>query len=140
MGDPWLSIVMPVWNGERYVGEALQSVREQGGDGYELIAVDDGSTDGSPGILRSWERLLPLRRPGRIALVHRRLGPLAPACRPGPYPVPAVGFRRLPRPCRLADGGAKRRRRTAASTGDRPRPTPGKCGPGSMAGGALLRR
>jgi glycosyltransferase involved in cell wall biosynthesis len=61
MGDPWLSIVMPVWNGERYVGEALQSVREQGGDGYELIAVDDGSTDGSPGILRSWERLLPLR-------------------------------------------------------------------------------
>jgi glycosyltransferase involved in cell wall biosynthesis len=59
--DPWLSIVMPVWNGERYLAEALQSLRQQGGDGYEVIAVDDGSTDGSPEILRSWEGRLPLR-------------------------------------------------------------------------------
>src|SRR5207248_6865443 len=59
--DPWLSFVMPVWNGERYLGEALRSVQQQGGDGYEVIAVDDGSTDGSAEILRSWERLLPLR-------------------------------------------------------------------------------
>jgi glycosyltransferase involved in cell wall biosynthesis len=61
MTDPWLSIVMPVWNGERYLTEALQSVREQGGFGYEVIAVDDGSTDASPRILRSWADLLPLR-------------------------------------------------------------------------------
>jgi glycosyltransferase involved in cell wall biosynthesis len=63
--DPWLSIVMPVWNGERYLAEALRSVREQGTEGYEVIAVDDGSSDRSPEILRAWERLLPLRRTAR---------------------------------------------------------------------------
>src|SRR6202022_2289715 len=46
--EPWLSIVMPVWNGERYLPEALESVRREGTDGYEVIAVDDGSSDGSP--------------------------------------------------------------------------------------------
>ena len=61
MADPWLSIVMPVWNGERYLTEALQSIRQQGGSGFEVIAVDDGSTDSSPRILHSWEDLLPLR-------------------------------------------------------------------------------
>jgi glycosyltransferase involved in cell wall biosynthesis len=61
MGNPWLSIVMPVWNGERYLAEALQSIRQQGGGGYEVIAVDDGSSDATPAILRSWEGLLPLR-------------------------------------------------------------------------------
>jgi GT2 family glycosyltransferase len=61
MSDPWLSIVMPVWNGERYLTEALQSIRQQGGSGYEVVAVDDASTDSSPRILRSWESLLPLR-------------------------------------------------------------------------------
>lgn len=63
--EPWLSIVMPVWNGERYLPEALESVRREGTDGYEVIAVDDGSSDGSPEILRAWERLLPLRRIAR---------------------------------------------------------------------------
>src|SRR6267142_3224544 len=63
--EPWLSIVMPVWNGERYLADALESVRREGTEGYEVIAVDDGSSDGSPEILRAWERLLPLRRIAR---------------------------------------------------------------------------
>jgi len=63
--EPWLSIVMPVWNGERYLADALESVRREGTEGYEVIAVDDGSSDRSPEILRAWERLLPLRRIAR---------------------------------------------------------------------------
>jgi glycosyltransferase involved in cell wall biosynthesis len=60
--DPWLSIVMPVWNGERYLADAMRSIRQEGTAGYEVIVVDDGSTDGTPEILRSWEAILPLRR------------------------------------------------------------------------------
>jgi len=56
---------MPVWNGERYLPEALQTIREEGTEGYEVIAVDDGSSDGSPEILRHWERRLPLRQVAR---------------------------------------------------------------------------
>ncbi|MGZ6125106.1 MAG: glycosyltransferase [Myxococcales bacterium] len=58
---PWLSIVMPAWNGERYLAAALQSVRQEGTLGYEIVAVDDGSTDRTPEILRSWARTVPLR-------------------------------------------------------------------------------
>ena len=58
-GRPWLSIVMPAWNGERYLQAALESVRREGVEGYEILAVDDGSTDRTPEILRSWAALVP---------------------------------------------------------------------------------
>ena len=60
--SPWLSVIMPVHNGERYLAEALRSIHGEGIDGYEVIAVDDGSSDTSPRILSEWERILPLRR------------------------------------------------------------------------------
>jgi glycosyltransferase involved in cell wall biosynthesis len=58
---PWLSVVMPAWNGERYLEAALQSVHAEGTRGYEIVAVDDGSTDRTPHILRAWAERLPLR-------------------------------------------------------------------------------
>jgi glycosyltransferase involved in cell wall biosynthesis len=58
---PWLSIVMPACNGERYLDAALQSVHDEGTRGYEIVAVDDGSKDRTPRILRSWAERLPLR-------------------------------------------------------------------------------
>lgn len=39
------SIVMPVYNNERYFPLAVQSIEKQGYDNYELIIIDDGSTD-----------------------------------------------------------------------------------------------
>ena len=45
-GDgPLISIVMPVFNGELYIGEALDSVFAQTYQHFEVIVVDDGSTD-----------------------------------------------------------------------------------------------
>jgi glycosyltransferase involved in cell wall biosynthesis len=63
--EPWLSVIMPVHDGERYLPQALGSIRAEGTDGYEVIAVDDGSSDASPRILSEWERILPLRRLSR---------------------------------------------------------------------------
>ena len=63
--SPWLSVIIPVRNGERYLAEALRSIWSEGTDGYEVIAVDDGSSDSTPELLAEWERLLPLRRLSR---------------------------------------------------------------------------
>jgi GT2 family glycosyltransferase len=65
---PLLSVVMPTYNGERYITAALESVREQQDDGVEVVVVDDGSTDRTLDIVRDFAGVLPLRLilPGRV--------------------------------------------------------------------------
>lgn len=46
-----ISIIMPVFNSEEYLREAIQSIQDQTMSDIELICVDDGSTDGSLDIL-----------------------------------------------------------------------------------------
>ena len=48
-----VSIVTPFLNSEAHLAEAIASVRSQTVPGWELLLVDDGSTDGSPVIARS---------------------------------------------------------------------------------------
>jgi len=54
---PSVSVVMPTYNSERFVREAIESVKQQSMDDWELLIVDDASTDGTPGILRALEAL-----------------------------------------------------------------------------------
>ncbi len=51
-----VSVVLPVFNGERYLGAALESVLQQSWHDLELIVVDDGSTDHSGEIARDFAR------------------------------------------------------------------------------------
>ena len=44
---PSVSIIMPLYNAESYVSEAIESVRSQTFEDWELIVVDDCSTDSS---------------------------------------------------------------------------------------------
>ena len=52
--SPDISIVMPVYNAERYLVRSIESVRKQTGWNWELICVDDGSVDGSARILDAY--------------------------------------------------------------------------------------
>ena len=49
-----VSCVVPVFNGERYLGEALESILAQSYEPIEIIVVDDGSIDGTPTVARSF--------------------------------------------------------------------------------------
>ena len=51
---PLVSIVIPVYNGERFLRESLESVFAQTFQDYEVLCVDDGSTDGSPALLKEY--------------------------------------------------------------------------------------
>ncbi len=51
---PVVSVVMTVYNGARFLAEAVESVLGQTMRDLELIVVDDGSTDSSPSILRGF--------------------------------------------------------------------------------------
>src|SRR3569623_1221115 len=46
---PGVSVLMAAYNSAAYIGEAIESVINQTIDDFELIVVDDGSTDHSPG-------------------------------------------------------------------------------------------
>jgi glycosyltransferase involved in cell wall biosynthesis len=79
MPVPWLSVIMPVYNGEDYLPRALESIATQQDRELEVLALDDGSTDRSLEILNSWASRLPLRveRPDRcgnwVAVTNRGL-------------------------------------------------------------------
>lgn len=61
MGGPRVSVIMPVLDAERHLAEAVESVRAQTFDGWELLIVDDGSGDGSPAIAAGYAALDPRR-------------------------------------------------------------------------------
>jgi hypothetical protein len=63
---PRVSVVLPVFNAEAFLGEAVESVLAQSLEDFELIAIDDGSTDASRGILESFAA-----RNGRVRLFAR---------------------------------------------------------------------
>jgi len=49
-----VSVMMPAYNGERFIGEAIESLRAQTYREWELIVVNDGSTDGTARIARAF--------------------------------------------------------------------------------------
>jgi glycosyltransferase involved in cell wall biosynthesis len=48
---PLISCVVSVFNGERYLGEALESIVKTELQSLEIIVVDDGSTDGTAAVM-----------------------------------------------------------------------------------------
>jgi GT2 family glycosyltransferase len=63
--QPWLSVIMPTYNGGATLGEALESIARQADPRVEVIAVDDGSSDGTLKLLDSYAGRLGLRLEAR---------------------------------------------------------------------------
>jgi glycosyltransferase involved in cell wall biosynthesis len=68
---PLVSVVLGTFNGERYLEEQLRSVLEQTYKQLEILAIDDGSSDGTVRILREFAALDPRIR---VVINERNLG------------------------------------------------------------------
>jgi glycosyltransferase involved in cell wall biosynthesis len=55
VNNPKISVIMSVYNGERYLREAIESILGQTFTDFEFIIVNDASTDSSPEIMRSYD-------------------------------------------------------------------------------------
>jgi glycosyltransferase involved in cell wall biosynthesis len=63
---PAISVVMSVYNGEKYAPEAVESILAQTFRDFELIVIDDGSTDGTKALLEGFAQ-----RDTRVRLISR---------------------------------------------------------------------
>lgn len=71
-----VSIVVPVYNAERFIGETIQYVRAQTYENWELILVDDCSKDNSCNIIKN-----SMKTESRIRLIHQEENSGAAKCR-----------------------------------------------------------
>jgi radical SAM protein with 4Fe4S-binding SPASM domain len=54
-------VIIPTWNGSKYLGESFESITHQEDDRIEVIVIDDGSTDSTVDILEGYAQRLPIR-------------------------------------------------------------------------------
>ncbi len=56
MAEPKITVVIPVWNGERFIRRTIDSILAQDMPDFELLVIDDGSTDGTAMILEEYSK------------------------------------------------------------------------------------
>lgn len=74
-----LSIIVPVYNVEQYLRKCVDSLLAQDISGYEIILVDDGSTDNSGAICDEYSTLYTLHQTPTIKVIHQPNGGLSAA-------------------------------------------------------------
>ena len=52
---PKISLIMPAYNAEKYISECLNSILSQDFDDFEVLCVNDGSTDKTEEIIKSFD-------------------------------------------------------------------------------------
>ncbi|HEY4799706.1 MAG TPA: glycosyltransferase family 2 protein, partial [Bacteroidia bacterium] len=68
---PAISVLMPVYNAEKYLCEAIDSILQQTFTDFEFLIIDDGSTDKSVDIIRSYsdKRIVLTTKPCNTGLI-----------------------------------------------------------------------
>ena len=64
--NPLISVVVPIYNVEKYLERCVESLRSQTYENLEIILVDDGSPDGCPAICDAY-----VKKDARIQVIHQ---------------------------------------------------------------------
>lgn len=72
--QPLFSIIVPAYNVEEYLDECIESVLDNLLDDYEIVLVDDGSSDTTPRLVDKWAK-----HDSRIKAIHQNNGGLSAA-------------------------------------------------------------
>ena len=62
-----ISVILPVYNVEPWIGDCIESLKKQRQDGLEFIFVDDCSTDNSIGVVEDWAA-----KDNRVRIIHNK--------------------------------------------------------------------
>lgn len=66
MNNVKISVIMSVYNAEKYIAQAIESILQQSFKDFEFIIVNDGSTDSSLAIIKKYEEI-----DSRISIISR---------------------------------------------------------------------
>src|SRR3972149_1884384 len=71
---PKISVIMPAYNSEKYIEAAVKSILTQTLGDFEFIIIDDGSTDGTWGLVKEFaqsdNRIVPVRNERNLKICH----------------------------------------------------------------------
>ena len=56
MTSPKITVLMPVYNGGKYLNDAIESVLNQSFSDFEFLIINDGSTDNSEGVIKKYQQ------------------------------------------------------------------------------------
>ena len=68
--QPYISVITPVFNGERYIEKSIESILSQSYDDFEYLIIDDSSNDSTPKILEKYLNYSKIR----IITNHHNIG------------------------------------------------------------------
>lgn len=74
MDEPLISVIVPIYNVEKYLNRCIESIVNQTYKTLEIILVDDGSPDNCPQICDEWKE-----KDNRIKVIHKKNGGLSDA-------------------------------------------------------------
>lgn len=71
MGNTLISVILPAYNAEKYLRQAVDSILSQTYRNFELLLIDDGSTDSTPQIISGYkdERIVAIRNEKNLGLI-----------------------------------------------------------------------
>ena len=72
--QPSFSIIIPVYNAGKYLLKTLESVKDQGFTDFEVLLVDDGSTDNSVSIIQQY-----IKKYSNITVINKKNGGVSSA-------------------------------------------------------------
>ncbi len=72
--QPFFTVAIPMYNGEKYIARTIDSVLGQSFEDYEIIVVNDGSADSGPQIVAQYAE-----KDSRIAMIEKENGGVSSA-------------------------------------------------------------